>query len=104
MYENELLIISVYPGMMNDINAVCGSLQINPTILEWEIAENTLISHLRNMFRETGVPDAIISRGATANLIEQNIPEAVSVRAEPGDLELLETLKAAKITVRGLGC
>ena len=96
MYENELLIISVYPGMMNDINAVCGSLQINPTILEWEIAENTLISHLRNMFRETGVPDAIISRGATANLIEQNIPEAVSVRAEPGDLELLETLKAAK--------
>ena len=81
---------------MNDINAVCGSLQINPTILEWEIAENTLISHLRNMFRETGVPDAIISRGATANLIEQNIPEAVSVRAEPGDLELLETLKAAK--------
>ena len=48
------------------------------------------------MFRETGVPDAIISRGATANLIEQNIPEAVSVRAEPGDLELLETLKAAK--------
>ena len=41
MYENELLIISVYPGMMNDINAVCGSLQINPTILEWEIAENT---------------------------------------------------------------
>ncbi|MCF2704425.1 sigma 54-interacting transcriptional regulator [Enterocloster clostridioformis] len=96
MYENELLIISVYPGMMNDINAVCGSLQINPTILEWEIAENTLISHLRNMFRETGVPDAIISRGATANLIEQNIPEAVSARAEPGDLELLETLKAAK--------
>ena len=96
MYENELLIISVYPGMMNDINAVCGSLQITPTILEWEIAENTLISHLRNMFRETGVPDAIISRGATANLIEQNIPEAVSVRAEPGDLELLETLKAAK--------
>ena len=96
MYENELLIISVYPGMMNDINAVCGSLQINPTILEWEIAENTLISHLRNMFRVTGVPDAIISRGATANLIEQNIPEAVSVRAEPGDLELLETLKAAK--------
>ena len=96
MYENELLIISVYPGMMNDINAVCGSIQINPTILEWEIAENTLISHLRNMFRETGVPDAIISRGATANLIEQNIPEAVSVRAEPGDLELLETLKAAK--------
>ena len=96
MYENELLIISVYPGMMNDINAVSGSLQINPTILEWEIAENTLISHLRNMFRETGVPDAIISRGATANLIEQNIPEAVSVRAEPGDLELLETLKAAK--------
>ena len=96
MYENELLIISVYPGMMNDINAVCGSLQINPTILEWEIAENTLISHLRNMFRKTGVPDAIISRGATANLIEQNIPEAVSVRAEPGDLELLETLKAAK--------
>ena len=96
MYENELLIISVYPGMMNDINAVCGSLQINPTILEWEIAENTLISHLRNMFRETGIPDAIISRGATANLIEQNIPEAVSVRAEPGDLELLETLKAAK--------
>ena len=96
MYENELLIISVYPGMMNDINAVCGSLQINPTILEWEIAENTLISHLRNMFRETGVPDAIINRGATANLIEQNIPEAVSVRAEPGDLELLETLKAAK--------
>ena len=96
MYENELLIISVYPGMMNDINAVCGSLQINPTILEWEIAENTLISHLRNMFRETGVPDAIISRGATANLMEQNIPEAVSGRAEPGDLELLETLKAAK--------
>ena len=42
MYENELLIISVYPGMMNDINAVCGSLQINPTILEWEICSGKL--------------------------------------------------------------
>ena len=96
MYHNELMIISVYPDMSKDIEAVCSALQINPTVISWEVAGSTLIDHLKKLFRQNGIPDVIISRGATAHLIEQNIPEVVSVRAEPGDLELLETLKTAK--------
>ncbi len=34
----------------------------------------------------------IISRGATAGLIEMHFPEIVSIRAEPDNLEVIETL------------
>ena len=97
MYHQELMILSVYPNMTKDIEAVCTALQINPTIISWEVAGNTLIEHLRKHFRKNGIPDVIISRGATAHLIEQHIPEVVSVRAEPGDLELLDTLKTENL-------
>ncbi len=96
MYGHELMIISAYPEMLEDIQAVCKSLNIKPTIFQWEFAQQELIDKLNEMFLTAPKPDVIISRGATASLIESKIPEIVSIRAEPDNLDLIETLSHSK--------
>ena len=39
MKSHELMLISVYPEMLEDIQAVCQTMHIEPTILQWEIAQ-----------------------------------------------------------------
>ena len=36
MKSHELMLISVYPEMLEDIQAVCQTMHIEPTILQWE--------------------------------------------------------------------
>ena len=95
MYQREMMIISVYPEMTEDVKAVCAALKISPIVLEWEIAQDALIDHLKHRFLTFPKPDVIISRGATAGLIEQYLPEIVTIRAEPDDLDLLEVITDA---------
>ena len=71
MKSHELMLISVYPEMLEDIQAVCQTMHIEPTILQWEIAQQGLLDKLNQMFLELPKPDVIISRGATAGMIEQ---------------------------------
>jgi len=96
MTDHQLMIIAVYPGMLEDIQAVCAKLKVKPFILEWEFAQQELIDKLNEIFLNSAKPDVIISRGATAGLIEANFPEIVSIRAEPDNLEIMETLSFAK--------
>ena len=96
MKSHELMLISVYPEMLEDIQAVCQTMHIEPTILQWEIAQQGLLDKLNQMFLELPKPDVIISRGATAGMIEQYFPEIVSIRAEPDNLEILEILNKAR--------
>lgn len=96
MQSHELMMIAGYPEMLEDIHAVCDSLNIRPTILQWEFAQQELIDTLNEMFLSTPKPDVIISRGATASMIEAGIPEIVSIRAEPDNLDLMETLNLSK--------
>ena len=69
MKSHELMLISVYPEMLEDIQAVCQTMHIEPTILQWEIAQQGLLDKLNQMFLELPKPDVIISRGATAGMI-----------------------------------
>ena len=96
MHSHELMMISVYPEMLEDIQAVCDSLNIHPIILQREIARQELIDELNEMFLAVPKPDVIISRGAMASLIEAGIPEIVSIRAEPDNLDLIEMLNQSK--------
>lgn len=96
MKSHELMLISVYPEMLEDIQAVCQTMHIEPTILQWEIAQQGLLDKLNQMFLELPKPDVIISRGATAGMIEQYFPGIVSIRAEPDNLEILEILNKAR--------
>ena len=96
MKSHELMLISVYPEMLEDIQAVCQTMHIEPTILQWEIAQQGLLDKLNQIFLELPKPDVIISRGATAGMIEQYFPEIVSIRAEPDNLEILEILNKAR--------
>ena len=43
MKSHELMLISVYPEMLEDIQAVCQTMHIEPTILQWEIAQQGLL-------------------------------------------------------------
>ena len=46
MKSHELMLISVYPEMLEDIQAVCQTMHIEPTILQWEIAQQGLLDKL----------------------------------------------------------
>ena len=49
MKSHELMLISVYPEMLEDIQAVCQTMHIEPTILQWEIAQQGLLDKLNDM-------------------------------------------------------
>ena len=68
-----------------------------------EIAQQGLLDKLNQMFLELPEPDVIISRGATSGMIEQYLPEIVSIRAEPDNLEILEILHKARNMVPRIG-
>ena len=53
MKSHELMLISVYPEMLEDIQAVCQTMHIEPTILQWEIAQQGLLDKLNQMFLES---------------------------------------------------
>lgn len=95
MYEKELVIIALYPGMKEDILDISASMNINPTIIEWDVTDYALIEQLKKHFEQVGWPDVIISRGAIANLIEQTLPEVASVRAEAEELAMLTAIQDA---------
>ena len=59
MKSHELMLISVYPEMLEDIQAVCQTMHIEPTILQWEIAQQGLLDKLNQMFLELPKPDVI---------------------------------------------
>ena len=62
MKSHELMLISVYPEMLEDIQAVSQTMHIEPTILQWEIAQQGLLDKkLNQMFLELPKPDVIIS-------------------------------------------
>lgn len=92
----ELVIVSVYDDLLKKIQDVCQHMKIDPVIIEWEQATKELVSHLSSIFEETRYPDVIISRGAVANLIETHFKSIVVIRAEPDDIDLLESLYQAK--------
>lgn len=95
MLTRELLIISGYPEMYQEIKDVCLDLQVEPAVLKWQLADAKLIEVLNESFQKNGRPDVIISRGAIAGLIEAVLPDIVSIRAEPDGLEILAGLKQA---------
>ncbi|MDR3351916.1 MAG: sigma 54-interacting transcriptional regulator [Zoogloeaceae bacterium] len=49
------------------------------------------------MFRKSGRPDVIISRGAVADIVERSFNDIVVLRAEPDDVDLLEVLAEAAV-------
>lgn len=96
MLKNELLIVSAYKGMEQSIYRVCERLQIEPDIMEWEIADAAFIEALNKRFSENGAPDIIITRGAMANMIEENFDDIIMIRAEPDGLDLFSALCRAR--------
>lgn len=92
---NELLIVSGYAALIDSIREVCAELGISPVTMEWERADDKLLLALADMFRDTGRPDVIISRGAVADIIERAFTDIVVLRAEPDDVDLLEVLADA---------
>lgn len=103
MLTRELLIISGYPEMYQEIKDVCLDLQVEPAVLKWQLADAKLIEALNELFQKNGRPDVIISRGAIAGLIEAVLPDIVSIRAEPDGLEILAGLKQAVKVGRRIG-
>lgn len=95
MYEKELVIIALYPGMKEDVLDISTSMKIHPTIIEWDVTDYALIQQLKKRFENVGWPDVIISRGAIANLIEEHLPEVASIRAEAEELALLTSIQDA---------
>lgn len=96
MLKDELLIISAYKGMEQTIFTLCAKLNIEPSFMEWEIAEPAFVAALRDRFRTNGVPDVVITRGAIANLVEENFRDIILVRAEPGGIDYVEALCRAR--------
>ena len=94
--DNSLMIISVYDEWLEKIQTVCNELSISPTIIEWEHASKELVLLLKDKFLIETPPEVIISRGAVANLIQENFSTIVVIRAEPDDIDLLGSIVIAK--------
>lgn len=103
MLKDELLIISAYKGMEQTIFKICSQMNIEPGFMEWEIAEPAFIAALKTRFREEGTPDVIITRGAMANMVEENFSDIILVRAEPGGMDLVNALCRARIHSQRIG-
>ncbi|MFR2692210.1 MAG: hypothetical protein ACLTBV_15275 [Enterocloster bolteae] len=63
MKSHELMLISVYPEMLEDIQAVCQTMHIEPTILQWEIAQQGLLDKLNQMFWNCLSPMSLSAAG-----------------------------------------
>ena len=103
MLKDELLIISAYKGMEQTIFKLCAQMNIEPGFMEWEMAEPAFIAALKSRFRAEGMPDVIITRGAMANMVEENFSDIILVRAEPGGMDLVNALCRARVHSRQVG-
>lgn len=92
----DLMIISGYYGMRATIERCCALLDVEPTIIEWEIANEEIIRKLEQRFLNEGMPQIIISRGALANLVKQAFPEVTVLRVEPDDMDILDAFEDAR--------
>lgn len=101
--DQELVIVSVYDDLMKNIKDVCQHMKISPAVVEWEQATIELINQLQDLFNRTCYPDVIISRGAVADLIETHFKNIVVIRAEPDDVDLIESICRAKAQGRKIG-
>ena len=101
--DNSLMIISVYDEWLENIQTVCNELSISPTIIEWEQATLELVVLLKDKFLKETPPEVIISRGAVANLIQENFSTIIVIRAEPDDIDLLGSIVIAKQYGRNIG-
>ena len=103
MVLEKLMIITGYDKFYRTIQECSTFLEIEPVIFQWETASPELVIRLRENFSDSGKPEVIISRGAVADIIETNFPDIVVLRAEPDDLDLLESLEAAMIYGKRIG-
>ena len=103
MLKDELLIISAYKGMEQTIFKLCAQMNIEPGFMEWEVADQALIAALKSRFHAEGTPDVIITRGAIANLVEENFSDIILVRAEPGGMDIVNALCRARVNSRRVG-
>ena len=103
MVLEKLMIITGYDKFYRTIQDCCAFLEIEPVVFQWETASPELVIRLRENIAAQGKPEVIISRGAVADIIETNFPDIVVLRAEPDDLDLLESLEAAMIYGKRIG-
>lgn len=103
MMLEKLMIITGYDKFYRTIQECCTFLEIEPVIFQWETASPELVIRLRENFAAHGKPEVIISRGAVADIIETNFPDIVVLRAEPDDLDLLESLETAMVYGKRIG-
>jgi len=103
MVLEKLMIITGYDKFYRTIQECSTFLEIEPVIFQWETASPELVIRLRENIAAQGKPEVIISRGAVADIIETNFPDIVVLRAEPDDLDLLESLEAAMVYGKRIG-
>ena len=95
MLSDELLIVAGYCGMAETIRTVCRRLEVEPTILRWEYANDEFLLELQKRFQTGNVPDVIIARGALANMVERFFRGIVLIRAEPSEMDILTAVRKA---------
>lgn len=103
MKYDKLMIISGYTSLLPVIKDCCKTLNIEPIIFDWEQADTSLIKTLHDYFHKNGEPEVIISRGAVADIIQNSFPNIVLIRAEPDDMDIMESLDIAKSYGKNLG-
>lgn len=99
----DLVAVSGYPGMKAVIEEASSIIGIEPVIIDWEFANQGLVDLLRERFSLGGEPAVIISRGASANLIQGSFPNMLVLRAEPDNVDILEALEEARLYGNRIG-
>lgn len=96
MTLSNLMIITGYDKFYPTILQCCSYLGIEPRIFQWEKASPRMVARLQESFAAHGKPEVIISRGALADMVENNFPDIINLRAEPDDIDMLQALETAK--------
>lgn len=96
-----LVFVSVYPSFNQIFEQLCRENHY-PYITVDARLEDAVIE-LKKRFPED-FPPVIISRGVTAEMIGQAYPNAVVIRADPDDSDLIEALTRAKKYGGRIGC
>lgn len=103
MVLDKLMIITNYDKFYRTIQECCAFLEIEPVIFQWETASPELTIRLRETFASQGKPEVIVTWGALADIVETSFPDIVVLRAEPDDLDILESLEVAMVYGKRIG-